>query len=109
MRDGKLARKTFFLNSMSNEKNPNGKFFLIRRIIAFVCLLRLLYVSHKIQITLEPHISNPEIAKQYLFSYLIEASILGAIIMLYMILVLIHDYGFEKIAKLATDIATIKK
>jgi hypothetical protein len=94
---------------MSNEKNPNGKFFLIRRIIAFVCLLRFLYVSHKTQITLEPHISNPEIAKQYLFSYLIEASILGAIIILYMILVTIHDYGFEKIAKLAKYVMDFKK
>lgn len=109
LRVWKLARKTFFLNSMSNEKNPNGKFFLIRRIIAFVCLLRFLYVSHKTQITLEPHISNPEIAKQYLFSYLIEASILGAIIILYMILVTIHDYGFEKIAKLAKYVMDFKK
>ena len=92
-----------------NEKNPNGKFFLIRRIIAFVCLLRLLYVSHKTQITLEPYISNHEIAKQYLFSYLIEASILGAIIILYMILVTIHDYGFEKIAQFAKDINDARK
>jgi len=94
---------------MSTEKNPNGKFFLIRRIIVFVCLLRFLYVSHKAQTTLEPHISNPEIAKQYLFSYLIEASILGAIIILYMILVTIHDYGFEKIAKIGKYVMDFKK
>ena len=94
---------------MSTEKNPNGKFFLIRRIIVFVCLLRFLYVSHKIQTSLEPYISNPEIAKQYLLAYCIESVVLGVIIILYMISVLIHDISFEKIEKLAKYVADFKK
>jgi hypothetical protein len=94
---------------MSTEKNPNGKFFLIRRIIVFICLLRLLYISHKIQKAFEPYISNPEIAKQYLLSYCIEAVILGIIIILYMILVTIHDIGYEKIAKIGKYVMDLKK
>lgn len=94
---------------MSTEKNPNGKFFLIRRIIVFVCLLRFLYVSHKTQTALEPYISNPEIAKQYLLSSCMESVILGMIIILYMILVTIHDIGFEKIAKIGKYLADFKK
>jgi len=94
---------------MSTKKNPNGKFFLIRRIIVFICLLRFLYVSHKIQKAFEPYISNPEIAKQYLLSYCIEAVILGIIIILYMILVTIHDIGYEKIAKIGKYVMDLKK
>ena len=94
---------------MSTEKNPNGKFFLIRRIIVFVCLLRFLYVSHKTQTVLEQYISNPEIAKQYLLAYCIESVVLGVIIILYMISVLIHDISFEKIEKLAKYFADFKK
>jgi len=106
---GNLHAKTLINITMSTKKNPNGKFFLIRRIIVFICLLRFLYVSHKTQITLEPYISNPEIAKQYLLSYCIESAILGAIIILYMILVTIHDMGFEKIAKIGKYVMDFKK
>ena len=94
---------------MSTEKNPNGKFFLIRRIIVFVCLLRFVYVSHKTQTTLEQYISNPEIAKQYLLSYCIESVVLATIIILYMISVLIHDISFEKIEKIGKYVMDFKK
>jgi uncharacterized membrane protein len=91
------------------QKNPNGKFFFIRRIIVFICLLRLLYVSHQTQTVLAPYISNPEIAKQYLLSSCIESVILGIIIVLYMALATIHDIGFERIEKIGKYVADLKK
>jgi len=94
---------------MSTKKNPNGKFFLIRRIIAFVCLLRLLYLSYNVQKVLEPYISTPEIARQYVISSCIESIILGIIIILYLVLVTIHDISFQKIAKIGKYVMDFKK
>jgi hypothetical protein len=82
MRVGKLARKNAFIN---------------------ICQLK------KIQTSLEPYISNPEIAKQYLLAYCIESVVLGIIIILYMISVLIHDISFEKIEKIGKYVADFKK
>lgn len=92
-----------------SEENPNGVYFNKRRKLATLSLMLSSLVCFIIILILKPYASNPEIAKQIALIGSIEAIKDGVLVALYLIIATIHDISFEKIAKLATDIATIKK
>ena len=92
-----------------SEDNPNGVYFNKRRKLATLSLMLSSLVCFIIILILKPYASKPEIAKQIALIGSIEAIKDGVLVALYLIIATIHDISFEKIAKLATDIATIKK
>ncbi len=108
LRDWKLSRK-HFLSNMSENINPNNKYFNKRRKLATLSLILSSFVCFLAIFILRPYASNPEIAKYIALISAVEAIKDGVLVSLYLVIATIHDISFEKIAQFAKDINEARK
>ena len=98
---------------MSTEKNPNGKFFTIRRTFAILktvmFVFNLFFVNLVFVIALVKTSFDSNIVLYFVVYNAFFCGLCALYIITYSLIVFFHDIGFEKIAKIGKYVMDFKK
>lgn len=98
---------------MSTEKNPNGKFFTIRRRLAIFSVVMIVanffLVNPVFVIALIKTSFDPKIFLYFVAYNSFLCGLCALYIITYSLIVFFHDIGFEKIAKIGKYVMDFKK